>query len=409
MKNVLKCISLAALIVAVVAVLGACNNQPAPAPAPVEAPVEAEVEVPAEPDPEPEPVEVEEVEAVEEPAPEPEAGFTADDVQIALIAHSPDSILDDGSFNEGAWQGIQLFLSTHGLSGDHAQFFQPHVADDAARIDLIEAAIDGGANVLVLPGFHFESSLYEAQDLFPDTTFILLDASPRRDGVTRVENNVAAIHYAEDQAGFLAGYAAVMEGYRALGFMGGIPVPAVVRFGHGFIQGAEHAAASLGLEAGEVTISYHYLGGFAPDPAHAMAAAAWFADGTQVIFAAAGGAGFNVMSAAEGAGASTIGVDVDQAGLSPSVITSAVKGLDVSVNAMLTAFVEGRFQGGEQLFDASINGVGLPMGSARFENFTTAQYDNVFAQLAGGSVTVSNSLVMDEILPMITLVTVVER
>ena len=410
MKQCLKFISLMALMIVFVAVLSACGTAPQPAAQPA-----VEIETPdAAPTAEPEPeygAETED-EAVYDES-EDEVTALADtldpsEIHIALIAHSPDSILDDGSFNEGAWQGIQRFLSTHGLSGDNARFFQPHAADDVARIDLIEDAIGAGANILVLPGFHFESSLYDAQDMFPDTKFVLLDASPRRDGNVRLSDNLVAIHYAEEEAGFLAGYAAVMEGYRSLGFMGGIAVPAVVRFGHGFIQGAEHAAASLGLEAGEVTISYHYLGGFAPDPAHAMTAAAWFAAGTEVIFAAAGGAGFNVMSAAEAAGTSTIGVDVDQAGLSPSVITSAVKGLNVSVNAMLNDFLEGTFQGGEQLFDASINGVGLPMGSARFENFTTAQYENIFAQLAGGAVTVSNSLVIDDILALITLVTVTE-
>ncbi|MCL2400562.1 MAG: BMP family ABC transporter substrate-binding protein [Defluviitaleaceae bacterium] len=328
------------------------------------------------------------------------------DIQIALIAHSPDSILDDGSFNQGAWDGITRFIASNGLNATNANFFQPHEASDVARIDLIAGAISEGANILVLPGFHFESALYEAQDLFPDVKFVLLDASPRRDGNVRIENNVAAIHYAEEQAGFLAGYAAVMEGYRDLGFMGGIAVPAVVRFGHGFIQGADFAANSLGLAAGEVTINYNYVGGFAPSPEVATTASAWFIAGTEVIFAAAGGAGGSIMSGAEGSGGVVIGVDVDQAHLSPTVITSAIKGLNVSVYSMLTDFMEGNFRGGEQLFDASINGVGLPMDSARFQNFTQAQYDNIFAQLASGSINVSNSLNMADI--VVSLVTVIE-
>ena len=328
-----------------------------------------------------------------DPVPEPYL-----DVQIALIAHSPESILDDGSFNEGAWQGITRFLNSHGLAASNASFFQPHEASDVARIDLISSAINGGANVLVLPGFHFQASLYEAQDLFPETTFILLDASPARDGNVRIEDNLVAIHYAEHEAGFLAGYAAVMEGYRNLGFMGGIAVPAVVRFGHGFVQGAEYAAYSLGLSYGEVSISYHYLGQFAPDPAITTTAAAWFASGTEVIFVAAGGAGFSVFSAAEGAGASTIGVDVDQSGDSSSVITSAVKGLDVSVYDMITAFLNGEFPGGREfIYDASINGIGLTMETGRFNNFTIAQYNAVFERLATGDITVSDSLNMSDI------------
>ena len=335
---------------------------------------------------------------VETHEPEVDYGPYAGDVRIALIAHSPDSILDDGSFNEGAWQGISRFLSTHNLPSSNATFFQPHEASDVARIDLIAAAVNGGANVLVLPGFHFQASLYEAQDLFPETKFILLDASPMRDGNVRIENNLVAIHYAEHEAGFLAGYAAVMEGYRNLGFMGGVAVPAVVRFGHGFVQGAEYAAYSLGLSYGDVSISYHYLGQFAPDPAITTTAASWFASGTEVIFVAAGGAGFSVFSAAETAGASTIGVDVDQSGDSSSVITSAIKGLDVSVYDMITAFLNNEFPGGSEfIYDASINGVGLTMATGRFNNFTQSQYDDIFGRLATGSINVSDSLEMSDI------------
>ena len=317
----------------------------------------------------------------------------ASDVQIALIAHSPESILDDQSFNQGAWDGIQRFLANNGLPlgrGGNAEFFQPHEGSDAARIDLINDAITAGANILVLPGFNFEEALYEIieDSLFPDVKFVLLDASPRRDGNTRMADNVAAVHYAEEQSGFLAGYAAVMEGHRGLGFMGGIAVPAVVRFGHGFIQGAEHAAASLGLAAGEVTINYTYLGQFNPDPAFATQAAAWFHGGIDVIFAAAGGAGGSVFAGAETAGGLAIGVDVDQGHLSETIITSAIKALDVSVYDIINDFMNDNFRSGELRFDARNDGIGLAMASSRFQVFTQAQHDAIFDQIANGTIVV---------------------
>ncbi|MCL2372773.1 MAG: BMP family protein [Defluviitaleaceae bacterium] len=326
------------------------------------------------------------------------AGEDAAAMQIALIAHSPDSILDDGSFNAGAWIGIQQFAASQNIADANLNFFQPHAATDDARIDLIADAIGWGADVLILPGFHFQASLYHAQDMFPETKFVLLDASPEYEGNVRIESNLVAIHYAEEESGFLAGYAAVMDGYRNLGFMGGIAVPAVVRFGHGFIQGAEHAANELGLDAGAVEINFMYLGGFAPDPAHVTTAGAWFATGTEVIFAAAGGAGFSVIAAAESAGASVIGVDVDQADDGDVVVTSAVKGLAPSVYAMLEAAMNNTFPGGrEMMFNAAVDGVGLPMETARLQNFTQAQYDAIFAQLASGAIRVSPSLAMDDI------------
>ena len=126
--------------------------------------------------------------------------------------------------------------------------------------------IQGGAKVVVTPGFLFEPAIYEAQDLYPETSFIILDGTPHTaDYATfRIEANVYSIFYAEQQAGFLAGYAAVKDGYTKLGFMGGMAVPAVVRFGYGFVQGAEYAAEELGLDS--VELKYHYTGDFAATP-----------------------------------------------------------------------------------------------------------------------------------------------
>jgi basic membrane protein A len=328
-----------------------------------------------------------EVDEIEDEIEEALNGMDASDIHVALVAHSPDSILDDGSFNEGAWAGILRFLASHGLSDSNASFFQPQTADDVARVDMVEDAINAGANVIVLPGFHFIASAAEMQEIWPDVYFIILDATPEGGPAS----NTAAIHYAEQEAGFLAGYAAVMEGYRELGFMGGIAVPAVVRFGHGFLEGADYAAESLGLEYGDVNVQYYYIGAFAPSPEVATMAAAWFAGGTEVIFAAAGGAGFSVISGATDAGGSVIGVDVDQSGAGDVVITSAMKALDVSVYDMLTDILNGEFRGGRELmFDASVNGIGLPMENSRFENFTQAQYDAVYALLADGTIVVSS-------------------
>ena len=364
-------ILLAALLVFGLAACAA--EQPAPAPEPAAPAPEA-----------PPPPPVDEPDEDEEPAEDP--AVDASFVQIALVAHSPDSILDDNSFNQGAWAGIQRFLATHNLPDTNAQFFQPHSADDVARVDLVADAIGAGANIVVLPGFHFIGSSAEMQEMFPDVKFVLLDATPAGGAAA----NTAAIQYAEHEAGFLAGYAAVMEGYRDLGFMGGIAVPAVVRFGHGFLQGAEHAGQSLGLGTGDITVNYYYVGQFAPSPEIATTASAWFAGGVEVIFAAAGGAGGSVMAGAEASDGSVIGVDVDQSNLSDTVITSATKALDVSVYDMLTDFLNGEFRGGELMFDATINGIGLPMHNSRFQNFTQAQYDAIFALLANGTVVVDN-------------------
>jgi len=386
MKKPSKILALVLALMLVVAMVAACAEE---APPVADDPV---VDEPVADDPV--------VEDEEEPAPpaddEPVVEDTADDVDlhVALVAHGPESIQFDGSFNEGAWWGIVEFLEGQGLDpASNAAFFQASAADDEARIDTMLLAIEWGADVLILPGFHFAASVYEAQDLFPEVMFVVLDTRPNGGDGPREAANTVSILYAEEQSGFAAGYAAVMEGYTELGFMGGIAVPAVVRFGHGFVEGADYAAAALGLDEGDITINYHYIGGFAPSPEVATMAGAWYAAGTEVIFAAAGGAGFSVISAAEDAGTWAIGVDVDQADDSDRVLTSAMKALGVSVNDMLTDFVNGNFRGGSNLlFDASVNGVGLPMDTSRFSNFTVAQFDAIMAQMAAGSIVVSTVL-----------------
>ena len=321
--------------------------------------------------------------AAAQPAPGDTAG-----VILALVTDY--GTIDDGSFNQGSWEGVVAFATPRGISH---QYIQPAAVSDAAYIDAIELAIVGGAQLIVTPGFLFAAAVYEAQELFPDVKFVLIDAQPNAGDGPFVADNTVAVLYAEEESGFLAGYAAVMEGHRELGFIGGIAVPAVVRFGTGFVEGAEYAATVLGLSAGEVSIRYAYAGTFSPAPEVQTMAAAWYNDGVEVIFAAAGGAGFSVMAAAEAAGGLVIGVDIDQADASDTVITSALKGLQVSVYSVIEDFFNGTFPGGQaKIFNAALNGVGLSMETSRFENFTMAQYNEIFARLASGEISVSTEV-----------------
>jgi basic membrane protein A len=164
-------------------------------------------------------------------------------------------------------------------------------------------------------------------------------------------------------------------------------VPAVVRFGYGFIQGAEYAAAELGLAPGAITVNYHYTGGFAATPEAQTLSASWYNNGVEVIFACGGAVGNSVMAAAEQAGKKVIGVDVDQGGESPTVITSAMKGLGESVYACLADYYAGKFPGGQTLvFSAANQGVGLPMSSSKFQSFNNNDYYNIFQKLSDGSI-----------------------
>ncbi len=266
-------------------------------------------------------------------------------------------------------------------------YYQPTGQSTDIYLDFIEQAVNAGAKVIVTPGFLFEEPIFIAQDMYPDVHFVLIDGNPHSADYSefRTEKNAVGIVFAEEQAGFLAGYAAVKDGYTKLGFMGGMAVPAVIRFGYGFVQGAELAALEMGIEG--LVMNYHYTGGFAATPEAQALAAAWYADGIEVIFACGGPVGNSVMAAAEAAGGKVIGVDVDQSGESPTVITSAVKGLAPAVEQTLAAYYAGEFPGGEaQVKDAALDGVGLPMASSKFTTFTQEDYDKIYAQLVAGEI-----------------------
>ena len=214
---------------------------------------------------------------------------------------------------------------------------------------------------------------------------------PDKDGNVQIEDNVMSIMYAEEQAGYLAGYAAVTEGYKNLGFMGGIAVPAVIRYGYGFIQGADAAAKDMGLKAGDIKMKYTYVGNFDASPENNAKAAAWYNEGTECIFACGGGVGNSVMKAAETADKVMIGVDVDQSVESETVITSAMKNLGDSIYGALEDYYNDSFQGGKTVtLDASQDGVKLPMETSKFKVFTQEKYDELYAQLKDGTIKVGN-------------------
>ncbi len=308
----------------------------------------------------------------------------AETFELALVTDL--GTIDDKSFNQGSWEGLVQYANEKNISH---KYYQPSEQSNDAYLTTIDLAVKGGAKLVVTPGFLFEVPVYIAQDRYPDVHFVLVDGVPHNAEYSnfRTGSNAVGILYAEDQAGFLAGYAAVKEGFRSLGFTGGMAVPAVVRFGYGFIQGAEYAAVELGLPVGAVTVNYHYTGHFNASPEVQTLAASWFNSGVEVIFACGGAVGNSVMAAAEQANRSVIGVDVDQSNNSQTVITSAMKGLQASVYSSIANFYGGTFPGGQTLvFTAENNGVGLPMGTSRFKTFDVPAYNAIFKKLADGEI-----------------------
>ena len=323
---------------------------------------------------------------------------SANGFEIALITDKGN--IDDKSFNQGAWEGVEKFVKDNNNKYT-SKYYKPEEVSDAGYLATIDLAVTGGAKVIVTPGYLFEVAVYEAQTKYPEVKFILLDGVPHTADYATFETkaNVASVMYAEEESGYLAGYAAVKDGFTKLGFMGGMSVPAVQAFGYGYLQGAENAAKELGLADGAISVTYHYTGDFAETDTNKNTAKSIYQEGTEVIFACGGSVGKSVMSAATEANAKVIGVDVDQRYDSETVITSATKGLGASVVAVLDSIYKTNtwdtYAGKTTYFNAANAGVGLPTAVIgddkadafdRFKSFKKADYDVVYKTLVDGTV-----------------------
>lgn len=288
--------------------------------------------------------------------------------------------INDKSFNQGSWEGLEKLAAEMKVK---ANYLQPAEKTTKAYLTSIGEAVNAGAKIVVTPGYLFEGAVFEAQTLYPDVTFILIDGEPRQESTdylpAEYKSNTVGVLYKEEQSGFLAGYAAVKEGFTKLGYMGGMAVPAVVRFGYGYVAGADYAAKELGVQ---VDVRYTYLNSFSPDPQWQTQAAAWYNDGIEVIFAAAGGAGNSVMAAAVTANKWVIGVDVDQKDESTAVLTSSMKNLQLSVYEMAKSVVDKKFEGGKtHVLSIDQDMVQISSDLSRFTKFTQADYDAIVAKL----------------------------
>lgn len=326
--------------------------------------------------------------------------------------------IDDQSFNQYTWQGVQDFCSANSLN---ANYYRPTEDSDAARLEQMDNAVNDGAKSIVVAGYLFGKAIAEAQEKYPDVQFLALDVSASDLGDKAPTANTALITYKEEQAGYLAGYAAVYDGYKELGFLGGMAVPAVQRYGYGFVQGVDAAAAELKLT--DVKVNYAYGNQFFGDADITAAMDTWYAGGTEIVFACGGGIYTSAVDAAKKVeGAKVIGVDVDQAavianyaagegadaatveGYKALTVTSAMKGLyPATFDTLTDVIVNGNWEkysgkidtlGLVSADDPAANYVQIPMESTQWADgkFTQDDYKALVKAMFDGTLTVSNDI-----------------
>lgn len=343
------------------------------------------------------------------------------DISVAMITDSGE--ITDKSFNQTTYEASKAWSEKNGAD---FKYYKPSADTTDARVQAIETAIAEGHNVVVMPGYLFAGSVVACAKEYPDVKFVALDVAEGdllEAGVTaagekydynssnwdfekyvNIDNVYCAI-YQEELAGYMAGYAAVKLGYKKLGFLGGMAVPAVMRYGYGYVQGADAAAKELGEK--DVEIKYVYGGKFSEDPAIKATMDTWFANGTEVVFGCGGRVYISAAEAAKAANGKMIGVDVDQSASIDAdygdgmTVTSAMKGLAVTVENALNEIKDGNWDklagkidtlGLVSGDDPTANYVQIPEETTQFEDgkFTVEDYKALVKDMFDGKIKVSN-------------------
>ena len=361
---------------------------------------------------------------------------SAEEMKVAMITDYGD--ITDQSFNQTTWEAVVSFATANNVE---YKYYKPDTNDTAGRVAKVEMAIADGYNVIVLPGYAFGSTIAEISGDYPEVKFIALDVSKgdlleggvalkgesydyNPDGWNLTDyvymDNVYSAVYQEELCGYMAGYAAVKLGYTDLGFLGGMAVPAVIRYGYGFVQGCDAAAKEMGIN---VNMKYVYGNQFFGDADITAYMDNWYQNGTQIVFACGGGIYTSAVDAAKKVdGAKVIGVDVDQSGVIANyaagegaseaelakwadlTVTSAMKGLaPTTIDTLTDVVLNGnwdKYAGKIETLglvsgdDASLNYVQIPMTTQFVDGkFTAEDYQALVKGMFDGTITVSNDIV----------------
>lgn len=310
------------------------------------------------------------------------------DYEIAMITESAEVSIDDEGDTQSTWEGLRRFAEDNDKT---FKYYEPAEDSDDGRLEQIDSAAGAGAKVIVCCGDSFQQVVHTAQSKYEDLTFLYVNGVPKDEtGKTDIGGNCLSVAFDEAQAGFLAGYSAVAEGYSKLGFMAQGKSPAMKRYGCGFLQGCNQAAEEKGWY---LDISYTYFDADETAARVQKEAEDWYAEGTELIFACGSGIFDSVAVEAEIADRAVFAAERAS---SPSkrILGAVVRECGNAVYQQLAKVYDGSFDGGKTVTAGlAEDGISLSVKDGNFEVFTAEDCRAVSKDLAEGEIKLAGSKV----------------
>ena len=305
------------------------------------------------------------------------------DYEIAFI--TDDGLINDKGVCEAIWNSVTDFGATRGISH---KYYKATEAKANAVKEVLDTAVNKGAKVVIVDSTKIANIILKLQDEYKDINFITIntDAYNPENGDVLIKDNTVALTYATEQAGYMAGYAAVKEGYTQLGCMVEDQSKQMVNFQYGFAKGANRAAKENGETVTLKCVAFDVNN---PREKASKKAAKWYQDGTEVIFACGDKIESEIIEQAETYEGTVIGGITDKGEVSDTVAISAVEDINSTLQETLQQYVDGKFPGGEvKKYGVAEDAVLLDYKNSRLKNFIVDQYNALYEQLKDGEVKV---------------------
>lgn len=297
---------------------------------------------------------------------------SADKPRVALMLARGG--LGDKAFNDGANEGLQKAASE--LGADVMTF---NYAEDVVETSVRQAAQDGYTLIIGIGSENAKAIAAVAKE-FPETKFAIVDS-------TAEGGNVTSVTFSELEGDFLAGaLAALMSESGKVGYLGGADVLVIRRIQFGFEQGVKYVNPDAEIVSQYITGKDDFSGFAKPDEANIIAAQ-MYADGVDVIYAAAGGSALGAIEAAESANKPIVTTGSDQRYLAPNVIaTSRTKNMNEAVFMIIQKFVQGSLAGGTITLDYKSGGIGIAPLSDFVPDSVSVKFDSIRADVESGKI-----------------------